>query len=36
MITNGQLRLEDATGNTLRRIDYDPAPFAGATFTLRF
>lgn len=36
MITNGQLRLEDAAGNTLRRVDFEATPFAGATFTLRY
>jgi len=36
VITNGQLRLEDAAGNTLRKVDFDTAPFVGATFTLRY
>ena len=36
VITNGQLRVEDATGNTLRRVDFDTAPIVGATFTLRY
>lgn len=36
VVTNGQLRVEDAAGNTLRRVDYDTAPVIGATFTLRF
>jgi len=36
VVTNGQLRVEDAAGNTLRRVDFDTAPFVGATFTLRY
>ena len=33
---NGSLRLEDADGELLERSDVDDAPFAGATFDLRF
>ncbi|WP_367114656.1 hypothetical protein, partial [Thiohalocapsa sp.] len=33
---NGSLRLEDAGGGLLERSDADDAPFAGATFDLRF
>ncbi len=33
---NGSLRLEDAGGGLLGRGDFDDAPFAGATFDLRF
>jgi hypothetical protein len=36
VVTNGQLRVEDAAGNTLRRVDLDTAPVVGATFTLRY
>jgi len=36
VLTNGQLRLQDAAGNILRRVDYDTAPVIGATFTLRY
>lgn len=33
---NGSLRLEDAQGQLLERTDMDDAPFAGATFDVRF
>jgi hypothetical protein len=33
---NGSLRLEDSSGDLLERTDVDDAPFAGATFDLRF
>jgi hypothetical protein len=36
MELNGSLRLEDSGGNLLERTDVDDAPFAGATFDLRF
>lgn len=36
MELNGSLRLEDADGGLLERSDVDDAPFAGATFDLRF
>jgi len=36
VVTSGELRVEDANGNTLRKVDYDPAPIVGATFTARF
>ncbi len=36
VVTNGQLRVEDAAGNTLRRVDFDTAPIVGASMTLRF
>ena len=32
----GRLRLEDDYGDLLEQSDYDTAPFAGATFDLRF
>jgi len=32
----GELRVDDSSGNNLRKVDYDPAPFFGATFTARF
>ena len=32
----GRLRLEDDNGDLLEESDYDTAPFAGATFDLRF
>jgi hypothetical protein len=36
MELNGSLRLEDAHGDLLQRTDVEDAPFAGATFDLRF
>ncbi len=33
---NGALRLEDSTGALLQRTDKDDAPFAGASFDVRF
>ena len=36
VVTNGKLRVEDAAGNTLRTVEFDPAPIVGATFTLRY
>jgi hypothetical protein len=36
VVTAGELRVDDSSGNTLRKVDYDPAPFIGATFTGRF
>ncbi|WP_254045186.1 porin [Thiohalocapsa sp. ML1] len=36
MRLNGSLRLEDSGGDLLERTDVDDAPFAGATFDLRF
>jgi hypothetical protein len=33
---NGSLRLEDASGDLLQRSDVEDAPFAGATFDIRF
>ena len=36
VVTNGKLRVEDAAGNTLRTVEFDPAPVLGATFTLRY
>lgn len=36
VVTNGELRVEDAAGNTLRRVDLGTAPVFGATFTLRY
>jgi hypothetical protein len=35
-VTNGELRVEDPSGNLLRSEDFDPAPFFAATFTARF
>jgi hypothetical protein len=32
----GRLRLEDEYGDLLEQSDYDTAPFAGATFDVRF
>jgi hypothetical protein len=32
----GEMRVEDPDGNLLRKVDYDPAPFVGATLTARF
>jgi hypothetical protein len=36
VVTSGELRVEDSAGNSLRKVDYDPAPLLGATFTARF
>jgi hypothetical protein len=36
VVTGGDLRVEDSNGNRLRKVDYDPAPFVGATFVGRF
>jgi hypothetical protein len=36
VVTAGELRVEDSSGNELRNVDYDPAPFFAATFTARF
>ncbi|MEM9049770.1 MAG: hypothetical protein AAGC92_13745 [Pseudomonadota bacterium] len=32
----GQLSLEDAAGTTVREIEYDPTPFLGFAFSMRF
>ena len=32
----GELRVDDSSGNRLRKVDFDPAPFFAATFTGRF
>ncbi len=32
----GELRLEDENGKTVSEVDYDPAGFAGVTFSARF
>ena len=32
---NGELRLEDSQGRRLARVDYETAPFLGATFNIR-
>ena len=36
MVYGGELRVEDASGRTLSEVDFDPAPFLGATFLARF
>ena len=36
LVTAGQLRVEDASGNELHEVDFDPAPLFGATFSARF
>lgn len=36
VITAGQLRVEDSSGNKLTQVDADTAPFFGATFSARF
>ena len=33
VVVAGELRVDDSNGNNLRKVDYDPAPFFGATFT---
>lgn len=36
VVTAGQLRVENSSGNLLRKDDFDAAPFFGATFIGRF
>ena len=36
VVTAGELRVDDSSGNSLRKVDFDPAPFFAATFTGRF
>jgi hypothetical protein len=36
VVAAGELRVEDPSGNLLRKVEYDPAPFVAATFTARF
>jgi hypothetical protein len=36
VIANGQLRVEDAQGNELREVDFDPAPLLAVSFSARF
>ncbi len=36
VIVAGELRVDDPGGNLLRKVDYDPTPFVGATFPARF
>jgi hypothetical protein len=36
VVLAGELRVEDSSGNELRKVDYDPAPLFGVTFTARF
>ncbi|MGH8620264.1 MAG: DUF6268 family outer membrane beta-barrel protein [Burkholderiales bacterium] len=36
VVLAGQLRVEDGSGNILRKVDFDPAPLVGATLSARF
>ena len=36
VVAGGELRVEDSSGNLLRKEDFDPQPFLAATFTARF
>ena len=36
LVTAGQLRVEDPSGNELRQVDFDAAPLFGANFSARF
>ena len=36
LVTAGQLRVEDSSGKELSQVDFDTAPFFGATFSARF
>mgnify|MGYP005838271557 CR=1 FL=1 len=36
VVTAGELRVEDASGNKLTQVDFDTAPFIGATLSARF
>lgn len=35
-VVGGKLRVEDASGNELREVSFDPQPLLGATFSYRF
>ncbi len=36
VVAGGELRVDDSSGNNLRKEDFDPQPFLAATFTARF
>ncbi len=36
VVMAGELRVDDSSGNSLRKVDFDPAPFFAVTFTGRF
>ena len=36
VVTAGELRVDDSSGNNVRKVDFDPAPFFAVTFTGRF
>jgi hypothetical protein len=36
VVTGGELRVENATGNLLRKEDLETAPIIGANLSLRF
>jgi len=36
VVAGGELRVDDSSGNNLRKVDFDPAPFFAARFTARF
>lgn len=36
VVAGGELRVEDPSGNNLRKEDFDPQPFLAATFVARF
>ena len=36
VVAGGELRVEDPSGNLLRKDDFDPQPFLAATFVARF
>lgn len=36
LVTAGQLRVEDASGNALSQVDFDTSPLLGATFSARY
>jgi hypothetical protein len=36
VVTGGELRIEDATGQLVRKVDFGSAPLLGATFSARF
>jgi hypothetical protein len=36
VIASGELRVEDPSGNLIRKEEFDPAPFVGANFVARF
>jgi hypothetical protein len=36
VVTGGELRVEDASGQLVRKVDFGSPPLLGATFSVRF